>query len=81
MQVVNINNQRFETYVIFGEPGSGCIELNGTVARTWRFDHSYFVLHVRRSGNENANADDGDGGRAQQAFDIESATKVMHHFG
>lgn len=34
VQVVNINNgQRFETYVIIGEPGSGCIELNGAAAR------------------------------------------------
>jgi aspartate 1-decarboxylase len=34
VQVVNVNNgQRFETYVIIGEPGSGCIELNGAAAR------------------------------------------------
>lgn len=34
VQVVNNNNgQRFETYVIKGEPGSGVICLNGAAAR------------------------------------------------
>ena len=34
VQVVNINNgERFETYVIAGEPGSGMICLNGAAAR------------------------------------------------
>ena len=34
ISVVNINNgERFETYVIRGEPGSGQIELNGAAAR------------------------------------------------
>jgi aspartate 1-decarboxylase len=34
VQVVNVNNgARFETYVILGEPGSRCIELNGAAAR------------------------------------------------
>lgn len=34
VQVVNINNgERFETYVIKGEPGSGVIGLNGATAR------------------------------------------------
>jgi aspartate 1-decarboxylase len=34
VQVVNINNgNRFETYTIFGEPGSGMICLNGAAAR------------------------------------------------
>ena len=34
MQVVNNNNgERFETYVIKGERGSGCICLNGAAAR------------------------------------------------
>jgi aspartate 1-decarboxylase len=34
VQVVNINNgQRFETYVIEGEAGSGCICVNGAAAR------------------------------------------------
>jgi aspartate 1-decarboxylase len=26
------NGERFETYVIYGPPGSGCIELNGATA-------------------------------------------------
>ena len=34
VQVANINNgERFETYVIEGEPGSGVIALNGAAAR------------------------------------------------
>jgi aspartate 1-decarboxylase len=34
VQVVNINNgERFETYAIAGEPGSGVICLNGAAAR------------------------------------------------
>lgn len=34
VHVVNITNgQRFETYVILGEAGSRCIELNGAAAR------------------------------------------------
>lgn len=34
VHVVNVTNgQRFETYVIFGERGSGAIELNGAAAR------------------------------------------------
>jgi aspartate 1-decarboxylase len=34
VQVVNLNNgSRLETYVIYGPPGSGCIELNGAAAR------------------------------------------------
>ena len=34
MQVVNNNNgERFETYVIKGKRGSGCICLNGAAAR------------------------------------------------
>lgn len=34
VQVVNINNgQRFETYAIAGEPGSGVVCLNGAAAR------------------------------------------------
>ena len=34
VQVVNINNgQRFETYTIEGEAGSGTIQLNGAAAR------------------------------------------------
>ncbi|MEE8576632.1 MAG: aspartate 1-decarboxylase [candidate division Zixibacteria bacterium] len=34
VQIANINNgARFETYVIEGEAGSGCIALNGAAAR------------------------------------------------
>ena len=34
VQVANINNgKRFETYIIAGEAGTGCIELNGAAAR------------------------------------------------
>lgn len=34
VQIVNCNNgERFETYVIVGEAGSGAIELNGAAAR------------------------------------------------
>ena len=35
VQIVNNNNgERFETYIIKGERGSGCICLNGAAART-----------------------------------------------
>lgn len=34
VQIVNLNNgERFETYVIVGEAGSGAVELNGAAAR------------------------------------------------
>jgi aspartate 1-decarboxylase len=34
VQVVNLNNgERFETYAIEGEPGSGTVEVNGAAAR------------------------------------------------
>ena len=33
VQIVNNNGERFETYIIKGERGSGCICLNGAAAR------------------------------------------------
>ena len=34
VQIVNVNTgARFDTYIITGEPDSGCIELNGAAAR------------------------------------------------
>lgn len=39
VQIVNNNNgERFETYIIKGERGSGCICLNGAAARRFRWE-------------------------------------------
>jgi len=45
VQVVNINNgQRFETYVITGEAGSGKICLNGACARLAEIDDKIIII-------------------------------------
>ena len=45
--IVNNNNgERFETYIIKGERGSGVVCLNGsccTQSTTWRYHHYYVV--------------------------------------
>ena len=47
--IVNNNNgERFETYIIKGERGSGVVCLNGAAARkgtTWRYHHYHVVCH------------------------------------
>ena len=45
IQVVNINNgQRFETYAIKGEPGSGKICLNGAAARLGEIGDKVIII-------------------------------------
>jgi len=45
ISIVNINNgQRFETYVIEGEPGSGVMCLNGAAARLVEVDDLIILL-------------------------------------
>ena len=45
VQVVNNNNgERFETYVIRGERGSGCICLNGAAARKVAVDDLVIIV-------------------------------------
>jgi len=43
--VLDIDNaQRFETYIIRGEPGSGCIEINGAAAHLTEVGHKVIIL-------------------------------------
>ena len=45
VQIVDINNgQRFETYTIAGEPGSGMICLNGAAARCVQKDDKIIIM-------------------------------------
>lgn len=45
VQVVNINNgNRFETYVIKGEKGSGIVCLNGAAARLVQIDDKVIII-------------------------------------
>ncbi len=45
MQVVDIDNgNRFETYVIAGEPGSGMICVNGAAATAWSRGHKVIIM-------------------------------------
>lgn len=45
VHIVNINNgARFETYVIIGEAGSRCIELNGAAARMAEPDDLVIII-------------------------------------
>lgn len=53
IQVANISNgERFETYVIKGEPGSGTIALNGAAARKGAIGDLVIIIaygHIDRS--------------------------------
>lgn len=43
--VLDIDNaQRFETYIIRGEPGSGVIEVNGAAAKLTEVGHKVIIL-------------------------------------
>lgn len=43
--VLDIDNaQRFETYIIRGEPGSGAIEINGAAAKLTEVGHKVIIL-------------------------------------
>ena len=45
VQVVNNNNgERFETYIICGERGSGCICLNGAAARRVQVGDTVIII-------------------------------------
>jgi len=45
VEILNINNgARFSTYTIEGEPGSGCICLNGAAARLANLDDTVIIL-------------------------------------
>lgn len=56
VQVVNINNgERFETYVIKGEPGSGMIGLNGATARKGQVGDLVIIIAYGHMTPEEAN--------------------------
>lgn len=45
VQIVDNNNgERFETYIIAGEPGSGCICLNGAAARKVQIGDTIIII-------------------------------------
>ncbi len=45
VQVVDVNNgERFETYVIVGEAGSGVVELNGAAARLGEVSDKLIIM-------------------------------------
>ncbi|MFC1541172.1 aspartate 1-decarboxylase [Candidatus Latescibacterota bacterium] len=53
VQVVNINNgERFETYVISGEKGSGTICLNGPAARLAAIGDRIYILSYATMNEE-----------------------------
>ena len=53
VQVVNITNgQRFETYVIVGEAGSGQICLNGACARLAEIDDKIIIIAYCQLDND-----------------------------
>ena len=53
IQVLNINNgERFETYVIPGEPGSGTICLNGAAARKGQVGDLIIIISYCHLTNE-----------------------------
>lgn len=55
VSVVNINNgERFETYVIKGEPGSGVVCLNGAAARKGSVDDRVIIISYASMSNEEA---------------------------
>src|SRR3546814_801302 len=55
VQVVNINNgERFETYVIKGERGSGMVCLNGPAARKVQVGDVVIVISDRKSTRLNS---------------------------
>lgn len=55
VSVVNINNgERFETYVIKGEPGSGVICLNGAAARKGAVDDRVIIISYASMSEEEA---------------------------
>jgi aspartate 1-decarboxylase len=57
VQVVNLNNgERFVTYTIAGEPGSGAIELNGPAARLAAVGDRVIIISYGNYDDEEAKA-------------------------
>ncbi len=57
VQIVNLNNgQRFVTYTISGERGSGVIELNGPAARLAAVGDKIIIISYGNYDNEEAKA-------------------------
>jgi aspartate 1-decarboxylase len=55
VQVVNVNNgNRFETYVIEGQPGSGTICLNGAAARLGQIGDEVIIITYAEYSEEEA---------------------------
>lgn len=55
VQIVNINNgERFETYIIEGEKGSGSICLNGAAARKVAIGDKIIIIAYAMMTEENA---------------------------
>lgn len=56
VQIVNVNNgERFETYTIKGEPGSGVICLNGAAARKVAVGDTVIIISYAWMTKEEAN--------------------------
>lgn len=57
VQIVNNNNgERFETYIIKGERGSGCVCLNGAAARKVQVGDVCIIIAYALMGFEEAKA-------------------------
>jgi aspartate 1-decarboxylase len=57
VSVVNVNNgERFETYLIAGEPGSGVICLNGAAARKGAVGDEVIIISYAAMSDEEARA-------------------------
>lgn len=57
VSVVNVNNgERFETYLIAGEPGSGVICLNGAAARKGTVGDEIIIITYAAMSDEEARA-------------------------
>lgn len=57
VSVVNVNNgERFETYLIAGEPGSGVICLNGAAARKGAVGDEVIIITYASMSDEEARA-------------------------
>lgn len=55
VQIVDNNNgERFETYIIAGERGSGCICLNGAAARKVQIGDTVIIISYALMGFEEA---------------------------
>ncbi|MBO5741820.1 MAG: aspartate 1-decarboxylase, partial [Bacteroidaceae bacterium] len=50
----NNNGERFETYIIRGERGSGCICLNGAAARKGQVGDTIIIMSYARMDFEEA---------------------------